>query len=633
MRWHWSRALILLLWLISSLLAQPAWSHHEKIEAQNGVLDLQYWPFDTDELLDIQGEWLFYPQQLLLLSDLSHRVIPDSQYLPQGLLDCSQSALKEDKLCYATYVLELRHLPEQPLAIFVPEVASAFKLFWNHQLIAYGGRVSSDPGLFQPYSGHRIAHLPTHSSRGVLVLQVANLFGADPAPIRGLLLGESTTVQERFAAGELFQALLGALAGIAAILFLLQYLVRHRYEKGLWGLSLFSLAVMLYIYSVGYTVISWFQLDNTWVLALRLNNFAQSLFLPCLVFWYQHHAGVFIPSVLIRLLWLQLIVVAPVMLLLPQNLLIGLEGPLMWLHLLLATVIVVNLCRCGREGWRHMLPQFAVLISCLLTAIHDVLLHQQWLTGSDWLPVSLVLFIIAQIFMLAVSRSQQHTRLEQLNRLLSSGKNKLQQSLDSRSQELQSKVDELESIQEELKYLQRYDELTGLLRQGVFQRECQQLVQGMVLSDQPVALILLDIDRFKQISAQYGYAAGDQVMKDVAHLLEQWSGEQRWACRMEGESFALFALDMDEDQALQEAESLRLRIRQWAVILHESTEQDISFHFSTSFGLSSCQADEATIERLIKEADLALNKAKSQGRNCVVSYSHLLDRGAVQGAL
>lgn len=620
----WYGTLLMLCLLLCSIKAPLAWSHHSELEAQNGVLDLQYWPFDSNELFAIQGEWLFYPQQLLLLKDLSSRPIPTNQFLPQGLLDCSHMALQTKEGCYGTYVLELRHLPEQPLAIFIPEMATAFKLFWNHQLIASGGKVSQNEALFTPYAGHRLAYLPKQHSRGVLILQLANLVDAEPAPIRSLLLGDAGFVQEYFASGELQQALAGALAAIAAVLFFLQFLVRYRYEKGLWALSLFSLAVTLYIYSEGYTVMGWFVLQDQWLWALRLNCMAQSLLVPCFIFWLKSHLDLVAPAWMRRTLWSQLCL-SPLLLLIPQGGIVWLESPLMLWHLFLLIIAMAYLVKHRQQHWRSLLPQAMVVGLCVLTAIHDVLLYQQWLSGSDWLPMGLVCFIIVQIFLLAVSRTRQQAHLEQLNQRLAAQRDKLQSRVDLVSGEVATKVDELDTIQDELKYLQRYDELTGLLRHGTFQKECQQRVQGMVLSEQPVALILLDIDRFKQISAQYGFFAADQVMKDVALLLEQWCQKEHWVCRMEGESFALFALDMSEDQALLEAESLRLRIQQRAVILHNHNEQDLCFHISASFGLSSCQADEASISRLTKEADLALNKAKSQGRNCVVSYSYLLE--------
>ncbi|MAC45446.1 MAG: hypothetical protein CMI12_01150 [Oceanospirillum sp.] len=610
---------------LSVLTAPIAWSDHNGLKARNGVLDLQYWPFDSDELFTIRGEWLFYPQQLLLLKDLSSLPIPSSQFLPQRLLECSQIALQKKDACYATYVLELRHLPDQPLAIFIPEMATAFKLFWNHQLIASGGQVSQNKDQFIPYVGHRLAYLPKQHRRGVLILQLANLVTAEPAPPRSLMLGDTETVQEYFATGELQQALAGALTAIASILFFLQFLVRHRYERGVWALSLFSLAVTLYIYSESYTVMRWFILQEQWGWAFRVNCMAQSLLVPCFIFWLQGYLNVVLPGWVRRVMWWQLYL-SPLLLLVPQAVVVWLEAPLMFWHLILLMTATLYLMKYRVQSWRVLLPQITAIGLCLLAIIHDALLYQQWIGGIYWLPMGLLCFIIIQIFLLAVSRTRQYAYLERLNKNLATERDKLQDKVEQISQEIVAKVDELDTIQDELRYLQRFDEHTGLLRHATFQKECQHRVQSMVLSEQPVALILLDIDRFKQISAQYGFFAADQVMKDVALLLEQWCQKENWVCRMEGESFALFALDMSEDQALLEAESLRLRIQQRAVILHNHNEQDLSFHVTVSFGLSSCQADEASIERLTKEADLALNKAKSQGRNCVVSYSQMLEQ-------
>lgn len=609
-------------------------AHANADGARNGVMDFQHWQFDSNEPFPLKGEWLFYPQKLVDLNKLTHLSIPSSVAFPQGLLNCSQ-VLTQSRLpepivktskenCYGTFVLELRNLPAQPISLFIPELSTAFKLFWNNHLIAYGGVTTDKPELFHAYKGHRIARLLLDHNRGVLILQVANLIDADTALTRNILLGDTAVIENKFAGEEITQALAGALSGIAGVLFLLQYLVRYRYENGLWCLSLFSFSVMLYIFSDGYMVLSWFISDVEWTWALRINLLAQSVLVSCWAIWLQGYYRVEFPIAVSRFLWFYLLVLAPGLLIISESSLIWLETPNMYLNIILVCLIFSYLLRFSWKASNIIWPALASIGLCFAAGLHDILVYYQFILGSDWLPICFVSFIIAQLLILAVTRAKAHRYLEQLNQNLEFEWNKWQKRALLNLNELKTKTDEMDLIHDELKYLQRYDGLTGLLRQDAFQQECQGMVQGLVLSDHPVSMILLDIDRYKQISAQYGYLASDQAMKDVAHLLEQWSDKQRWVARMEGESFALFAMDMDENEALKEAEWLRIRIQQRAIVLGNLSEKNQTFHISVSFGLSSCQADEATFARLIKEADLALNRAKSLGRNCVVSYSDTL---------
>lgn len=602
-------------------------------EARQGAVDFKHWHLNPAGLFPLDGEWLFCPGKLFTLEQLTDERLLESAHFPQGLLECSSLSdgllpTQIPEFCVATYVLELRGLPEQPLSIFIPEIASSFRLFWNDTEIARGGFPAVNPEVFQPYAGHRIARIPDISDQGVLILQVANLDQTQPALQKSLILGDAGEIHNYFSSGELLQALTGALAAIAGILVFLQYLARYRYEPGLWSLSLFSFAVALYIYSEGYNVLNWFidHPELQWALALRLNMIAVNLFAPCLLIWLAGCYKILFPDWLRLISRGQLLFVIPALMWFPVPWLIMLEPVMTWWNMSFGLVIGYYAIRSPWQESGEKLAMVTTVFICLASALHDGLMYQHLFIGDDWLHIGFTCFILGQIFILAVIRARKHARLQRLNQTLEISRAHHQKRADARNRDLKLKVAELEMVNEELQYLMRFDGLTGLLRQNILISECQLRVSKVVLSEQSVSMIVLDIDRYKQISAQYGYLAADQAMQDVAQLLEQWaSHDDFWAARADGESFILFAMNMSEQEALQEAEWLRLRIQQQVVALSGLHNPEMNFHVSASFGLSSCQADEAVLERLLKESSLALNKAKMQGRNCVVSYHQMLN--------
>lgn len=93
--------------------------------------------------------------------------------------------------------------------------------------------------------------------------------------------------------------------------------------------------------------------------------------------------------------------------------------------------------------------------------------------------------------------------------------------------------------------------------------------------------------------------------------------------RLEGESFALLVPQMDEDDAIREAEWLRMRISQRSIILENLSDSGQVFQVSASFGVSSFLWGDAEIQDMMDASESALNKAKKKGRNCVVGYRHL----------
>jgi diguanylate cyclase (GGDEF)-like protein len=155
----------------------------------------------------------------------------------------------------------------------------------------------------------------------------------------------------------------------------------------------------------------------------------------------------------------------------------------------------------------------------------------------------------------------------------------------------------------------QHDPLTDLLNrrgfQGVFDIELERARRA----DQSLSLIVGDLDRFKLVNDAHGHAAGDDVLKRVAHAI---AGAKRGfdsAARVGGEEFAVLAPDCDEHGAFMLAERMRSAVHEALVARGEETPLTISFGIST-FPLHGQSADS-----LLRTADQALYAAKQLGRN------------------
>lgn len=150
------------------------------------------------------------------------------------------------------------------------------------------------------------------------------------------------------------------------------------------------------------------------------------------------------------------------------------------------------------------------------------------------------------------------------------------------------------------------DELTGLSNRRHFFGQGSKLLKQADSEQQPVAVAQLDLDHFKQINDQHGHQAGDQVLEAFAQLLERHFSNQLCA-RMGGEEFSLVLPGCDQQHALELLEQFQSTVNSYP---WSYQQQPLSI--SCSIGLST---DEGDLDERLRLADLALYRAKSEGRN------------------
>jgi diguanylate cyclase (GGDEF)-like protein len=156
------------------------------------------------------------------------------------------------------------------------------------------------------------------------------------------------------------------------------------------------------------------------------------------------------------------------------------------------------------------------------------------------------------------------------------------------------------------------DHLTGLLNRRALQAQAARLLDEARARQQPVALLLLDLDHFKIINDTHGHAAGDAVLQDVAAVLAREIRHDDLACRWGGEE--MLALLRNCDLANAEARAAKLR----TAITAAQPGGIPGLRVTASIGVAAFPEHGAGLEELTKRADVALYVAKSYGRDRVV---------------
>lgn len=171
-------------------------------------------------------------------------------------------------------------------------------------------------------------------------------------------------------------------------------------------------------------------------------------------------------------------------------------------------------------------------------------------------------------------------------------------------------------LEEQLRELATTDELTGLNNRREFMARGENLLAHCLRQQQDCAVIMADLDHFKQINDEHGHHVGDMALRSFAKIFRKELRNFDLAGRLGGEEFAAILPETTLEKAMEVAERLRRAVARFDMpVLAEG-----SLRLTVSLGLSGVKAGEsANLDALLRQADQALYEAKRTGRNAVVS--------------
>jgi diguanylate cyclase (GGDEF)-like protein len=181
-------------------------------------------------------------------------------------------------------------------------------------------------------------------------------------------------------------------------------------------------------------------------------------------------------------------------------------------------------------------------------------------------------------------------------------------------------ISELRRIEAQLAYMARHDSLTGLPNRAQFDQRVAAAFESFH-PDERFAVLCLDLDQFKHINDSLGHSAGDDLLCGVAKRLATCLGEGDMLARLNGDEFAILQMSADQPKrAAALAERLGAALRQpFDLHGHELAVDG-------TFGIAIAPADGANASLLLKNADLALHRAKSDGRGRCRFFEPGMDR-------
>lgn len=192
----------------------------------------------------------------------------------------------------------------------------------------------------------------------------------------------------------------------------------------------------------------------------------------------------------------------------------------------------------------------------------------------------------------------------------------------SRTRELQSALRESDDLKKRYQELSYIDYLTELHNRRYFFPELASNIANAKRHNQPLSLLVLDLDSFKMVNDTYGHELGDAVLIGVSQLLKRQIRKGDLLARLGGEEFVIALINTDSQGALQFSERLRIMVSElkW-------TYQNKSIQITTCIGVSTIYLDDENTENIsrnmISDADKALYYCKENGKNQVKAYCDL----------
>jgi diguanylate cyclase (GGDEF)-like protein/PAS domain S-box-containing protein len=178
---------------------------------------------------------------------------------------------------------------------------------------------------------------------------------------------------------------------------------------------------------------------------------------------------------------------------------------------------------------------------------------------------------------------------------------------------------------ERIRYMAYYDDMTGLPNRRLYMMHVTEALSRPRTANRRVAVLYLDLDRFKLVNDSFGRDFGDMLLLQVAERLTRDLEEHDVAARMEGDEFAILYESVASDEEALE------RARKLLALLEEPFElQGHPFHMSASIGIAT-NGDGATDPNVVvKKADIALGTVKDNGRNDCLLYTGELDNSSLE---
>lgn len=580
--------------------------------AENGELVLNSADFSQTKTVGLGGEWRFF-DNLFVHPNNIQSLLPEARIM-QGTGGWQLIGEGTQQVNgYGTYQLNIQlESHASDLAIKIPQIETAYRLFLNNTLVASAGEVGMSEQDTKPEYKPNVVLVPNGMKTFSLTLHVSSYHSSWGGLWAPIVIGDVDTIYEnKFNLVALSMFIIGALV-VTTAFNLIQFYFRPS-EKVPLAFALLCMVFLFREFTVEHMYFVMGFLGIGFSAIVKLNYLTFYVGMPCVI-CFMHFC---FPSAFSRKISRTFYLIAAcfsIFVLFSPTRIIGYSLVSYQVVSLLAMVYVFS---CLGIATKNKQPTARMMIfGCIilgLFAINDMLYAIDVIATGPFFNLGVVGFIISQSYVI----SNRFNNIIRQNETLSEQLQQRNEELQKLGGELETKVEhrtrQLELVNLELNNLAKVDNLTGALNRHGLQQYLQSAFERVRRTREPSSIILFDFDNFKYINDTYGHDRGDKVLELSARVVQNSIREQDKLARWGGEEFLVFLPDTDLSGAIAIADKLRL-----AISTQLDGELDDDFPVTVTGGVAEIKHDE-TFDILFKRADNALYKGKRLGRNCIQS--------------
>lgn len=631
-------AIILVLFILGGCSDQRA---EIKPKAESGVIDLTQVQLEND-VVALDGQWEFFWNQLLAPGETDAGALTGYIQIPsswnKGIGNENQSGYG-----YATYRLQFITAENVRLALKVPRLFTAYDLWVNGELIAAAGKVGETRETMTPQYLPQVALFESQQGVNELLIQVSNFYHRSGGMLESINIGsENQILRLRYEDLARELAIFGSLMCLG-VYHLAVFFFRKKNTSSLW-FGLFCILIGIRTILVGERFFIYLFPDFSWEIAHKIQTLTFYFGVPLILMFFMSvypryfHARIIKIAQIIGAVFGLLVLLTPARIFTPFN-------PIyqIWTALIITYIFVVLIklsVHKEKGSWFIILGALALLLS----SANDVIFLSTWMNDAS--PVFLRSIIrtgnlssfgqlffaftnslyLAKSFSISLEQEEVLTaKLTEINYHLDELVLQRTKDLEKSNLQIEQQKLELEKANQSLRHLSFKDQLTGIWNRRKYDHMVEMEWRRCLRYRRPIALLLLDIDYFKEFNDSYGHMAGDECLIRIGEVLKRsLTRASDMAARYGGEEFVIILPEAEKEEAIRIADMLRQKIE----ALHiPHARSMVSSYVTVTIGVASLVPNFSLSHTdLFMLADKALYEAKNDGRNQVKFFNELLSK-------